>query len=154
MRKWIAVFALVIASLALSQFTWAGSPTSQTLTNRENFIDITVGQTADIAADVIDTTTVIDMSKALWMLDSSDLPFLYVRLQSTTMAAGESLTVTIDASADGTVWDGDAAASQVLVASETMMIELVEFGRFMRIRILNQDDDAHDYDLLIQAPAK
>ena len=137
------------------QIAWAGSPTSQTIRKPGEVIDIDIGQTADIAANVIDTTAVIDLDDALWLLDNAaDLLYMNARLTSTTMAAGESLTVTIDVSADGAVWDGDASASQVMVSSETMMIQLVEWARFIRFRILNQDDSAHDYDVLFSCQAK
>ena len=155
MRKLIAWLCVAGAALCIANLTWAASPTSQSVIERDGICDISVGQTAAMAADVIDTTTTMDIRALDWGLDNAaDLLYLNARLTSQTMAAGESLTVTVDVSADGTVWDTDASMSQVLTGTQTLMVQLVEWGRFFRIRILNQDDDAHDYDILLSAPAR
>ena len=141
------------AALCNANLTWAGSPTSESNRNHGTVIDVAVGQTANIAADVIDSTAVIDMAKALWRLDNGgDRPYLYVRFTSQTMAVGESLQVIVDVSADASEWV--ASVTQVLTGTQTVMSELTEWGRYFRLRIQNVDDTSHDYDILLSAPAR
>ena len=155
MKRIIPWLCVAGATLCLASIAWAASPTSQSVIERDGICDVAVGQTAAMAADVIDTTATMDVRGLDWKVDNAaDLLYLNARLTSQTMAAGESLTVTVDVSADGTVWDSDASVSQVLTGTQTLMVQLVEWGRFFRIRILNQDDDAHDYDILLSAPAR
>lgn len=142
------------AALCVACIAWAGSPTSQSVIVRTNVLDVEIGQTGDLAADAIDTL-IVDLSRAMWKLDNaSDKLFLQMRI-TTQGTAAESLTVDIDVSGDGSRWDGtEALNAKVLNGSMTDMVELLEWGRFLRIRILNQDDDAHSYDILLSALAR
>ena len=144
-------------ALLVAVHAYAGSPSGQRGPfKNNNVLELYINQTASIAADAIDTTGIIDISRAVWQTDpATDLLYLHARIGVSDVASGESLQVTIDVSDDGTTWDATASlGATVFTGTVTNMVELVEWGRFIRMRILNQDDDAHDYDLKFTCPAK
>jgi len=143
--------ALLGLALLVPVVAHAGSPTSSDVTSPGSLVEVTISQTAALAAAGIDTTVAIDMRDVAWWIvgDGTALGSGSTTLNDGTL--GDSLSIVVQSSVDGTVWTADVSAFVVNGQNASEQAHAV-FGRFMRWILTNNDEDGHTYTVRVQLP--
>ena len=156
MKRLIAWLCVAGAALFATGITFAGSPDSQVTSERLGIMNITITEADTLASLGIDTV-IVDISRSMWHADSTAI-VMHLPLRFTNQSTvGDSVTIDIDVSADGSRWDATEALNALgpINGGGTNMGGLGEWGRFMRVRILAADSTGLNsgYTILLSVPA-
>jgi hypothetical protein len=147
--------ALLGLAFVLVPLSMANTPANDTSLNAEvdlrgALVEITITQTDSLAKSGIDTC-VVQILDVAWMQAGNANAMVTGINTLNDGAAGDSVSVVIQGSIDGTAWTSDVAAYVLngQVAAEKDPAVLAKFWRFL---ITNNDDVKHPYTFRVIAP--